>query len=103
VGSFHWLIVVPFYFFSALTFLLLTIVLARILRLKIGINPLVITAVTVSLGLVVLPLIAGWATVHDYEGRMMMVIGLVSLSLAGLDVVLQQWLPLPLDQELEAL
>ena len=103
MGSFHWLIVVPFYFFSALSFLLLTIVLARILRLKIGINPLVITSVTVSLGLVVLPLVVGWATVHDYEGRMMMVIGLVSLGLAGLDVVLQQWLPLPLDEELEAL
>ena len=103
MGSFHWLIVVPFYFFSALSFLLLTVVLARILRLKIGINPLVITAVIVSLGLVVAPLIAGWATVHDYEGRTMLVIGLVSMGLAGLDVVLQQWLPLPLDQELEAL
>jgi hypothetical protein len=103
VGSLHWLIIIPFYFFTALSFLLLIIVVARVLRLKVGVNPLVMTAVTTSIGLVAVPLIFNWADLHDYEGRFMLAIGLGSFVLAGLDVILQQWLPLPLDDELAAL
>ena len=103
MGSLHWLIIVPFYFFTALSFLLLIIVVARVLRLKVGVNPLVMTSVTTSIGLVAVPLMLNWADMHDYEGRYMLVIGLASFVLAGLDVILQQWLPLPLDEELAAL
>lgn len=100
MGSFHWLILFPYYFFTALSFLLLSIVVARVLRLKVGVNPLVMTSVVVSLALIAVPLILDWANLHDYEGRMMLAIGLGSFVLAGLDVLLEQWLPLPLDGEL---
>jgi len=103
VGSFHWLILFPYYFFTALSFLLLSIVVSRLLRLKVGVNPLVMTSVTVSVALVAVPLMLDWANLHDYEGRMMLGIGLASFVLAGVDVVLQQWLPLQLDRELSEL
>jgi len=103
LGTLHWLIVIPFYFFGALSLLLALMVVARLLRLKVKANTLVMIAVTVSIVGVALPLVAGWAEIHDYSGRIMLLIGVVSFLLAAADTLLEPRLPLPLDQDLRAL
>jgi hypothetical protein len=97
------LIVVPYYFFGALSLLLLMMVLARLLRLKVKVNPLVMIAVLVSALGVALPLITGWADITDYSGRILLLIGVDSFILAAVDTWLESRMPLPLDQELRAL
>lgn len=101
--NFHWLIVIPLYFFAALAMLLFLILAARLLRLKVSVNPLVTTAVTVSLAFIVAPVVIGWATLDSYTGRGLLVLGLATFLIAGIDTLLQTFLPLPLDKELEEL
>jgi len=103
VGSFHWLIVIPYYFFAALAALLLLTVIARLTRARVPANALVLAAVSLSLAVLVAPLLTGWTTLAQYTGRPLLLIVVGSFALAGLDVILQQWLPLPLDKELDAL
>ncbi len=103
MSKLHWMIVIPYYFFGALALLLLMMVLTRLVRAKLSINSLVMAAVTVSLGLMVLPLIVGWATLAEYTTRQLVILAAVSFALAAVDVLLQTWLPLPLDRELEEL
>jgi hypothetical protein len=78
-------------------------VLARLLRLKVKVNPLVMIAVLVSALGVALPLITGWADITDYSGRILLLIGVDSFILAAVDTWLESRMPLPLDQELRAL
>jgi hypothetical protein len=103
LGTLHWLILFPYYFFGALSLLLLMMVVARLLRLQVKVNALVMIAVIVSIVSVALPLIAGWAEIGDYSGRMLLLIGVDSFILAAIDAALESRLPLPLDQELQAL
>lgn len=103
MGTLHWLILFPYYFFGALSLLLLMMVVARLLRLKVKVNALVMTAVLVSLVAVALPLITGWAGIEDYSGRLLFLVGVDSFLLAAVDVALESRLPLPLDKELQAL
>lgn len=95
-----WLVLFPFYFFSALTVFLALTLLARLARLKIGANQIATTAVILALGVVVVPLALDHFDVHDYSGRRMMVLAGVSLVLALIDTILQAYLPLPLDRDL---
>lgn len=101
--NFHWLIVIPLYFFAALAMLLFLILAARLLRLKISVNPLVTTAVTVSLALIVAPVVTGWATLDSYTGRGLLVLMLATFAIVAIDTFLQSFLPVPLDKELEEL
>jgi hypothetical protein len=103
VGSLHWLIVIPLYFFAALALLLLSIVVARLLRLRVSINPLVTAAVIAALAVVVAPLVAGWVTLEAYTGRVLAALLVASFALAALDTLLQSLLPVPLDKQLEEL
>ena len=103
MGTLHWLIVVPFYFFGALSLLLLFMVVARLLRLKVKVNTLVTTAVLLAMVGVAVPLVADWAEIDDYSGRILLLIGIESFILAAIDTLLESRLPLPLDQELRAL
>lgn len=103
MGNLHWLILVPYYFFGALSLLLLLMVVARLLRLKIKVNTLVMTAVLIALAAVALPLVAGWAELEDYSGRVLLVVGVDSFLLAAVDTWLESRLPLPLDRELRSL
>lgn len=41
MGSLHWLVLIPFYFLTAPTLLLLAMLGARMLRLRVSINPIV--------------------------------------------------------------
>jgi len=100
MGS-HWLLLIPYYFFAALGGLLLLMVLGRILRASISINTLVTVSIVVSLIAIVLPPILGWTRMGDYTGGRLLLLGVATFVLAALDVLLQRWLPLPLDHELE--
>ena len=103
MGHFHWLLLIGYYFFAALTCLLVLMLLGRVLRASVTINTLVMGAIGVSLIAIVLPLLLGWARLADYTGARLLLLGLSTFVLAALDVALQRWLPLPLDRELEEL
>jgi hypothetical protein len=100
VGSLHWLIVIPLYFFGSITLLLSFILAARLLRLRVSVDPLVTSASALAVGLIVVPLIAGWVTLDSYAGRVLVVLIVASFALAALDTLLQRLVPLPLDEEL---
>lgn len=100
MGVLHWLIVIPLYFFTALTLLLSFILIARLLRLRVSVNPLVTGAGTLALGLIAAPLLTGWVTFDAYTGRLLVALIVASFAVAGLDALLQSPLPLPLDDEL---
>ena len=96
----HWLVVVPFYFFSAIFTFLLLAVLSRIVRLQVGANALAITAVIVAVVLVAKPLIMRWIDLEHLNGRRLLVLGVATFVLAALDTLLQSRLPLPADRDL---
>jgi hypothetical protein len=98
----HWLVVVPFYFFAALTAFLALTLLGRVLRLKSGASSLATLAVLLAILALAVPLTANWIDVADLSGRRLLALGAASFVLAALDTVLQSVLPLPLDDELSA-
>jgi len=100
MGSLHWLIVVPFYLFGSITLLLSFILAARLLRLRVALDPLVTGACALSIVLNVVPLIAGWVSLDAYAGRVLVTLIVASFALAGLDTFLRPLVPLPLDEEL---
>jgi hypothetical protein len=100
VESLHWLIVVPLYFFTALTLSLSLILVARLIRVRVSFDTLATGASAVAIGLIVTLLVAGWLTLDAYMGRVLLVLIVASFAVAGLDTLLQSLLPLPLDDEL---
>ncbi len=96
----HWLVVVPFYFFSAiLTFLVLALV-CRVTRAKIGANPLATIAVILAVGVVAVPLSLDWIDLAHMNGRRLLVLAVATVVLAAIDTLLQPLLPLPADRDL---
>ena len=95
----HYFILVPFYVFIAIGMFLLLSILCRILRLKLTANALAVTAVTVGVVIVLLPLFEG-ITLADYNGRRLLVVAGATFLLATIDTLLESVLPLPLDAEL---
>lgn len=96
----HWLVVIPFYFFSAiLTFLVLALV-SRVVRVKVGANGLGITAVVLAVAVVAVPLALDWIDLEHLNGRRLLALGAATFVLAALDTLLQPYLPLPADREL---
>ena len=100
---FHWLIVVPYYFFAALTALPLLMLVSRLLRLKVPINTLVGAAIAVALAVVIVPLATDAVDLTAFTGRPLLVLGAASFVCAALDAALARVLPLPLDGELRDL
>ena len=100
---FHWLILVPFYFFGSLAALPFLILVARLLRLKVSINALVGTAIVLSISGIAIPLACDWVDLVSFRGRQMLALGVLSLVLAAIDAALVKALPLPLDKELQDL
>ena len=99
----HALIVVPYYFVSALAALPLLILGARLLRLKVSVNTLVGIAIGLAVASIVVPLAADWLDLDAFTGRPLLVLVLASLVLAAIDAALMRHLPLPLDDELRNL
>jgi hypothetical protein len=86
--------------FGSINLLLSFIVAARFLRLRVSVDPLVTGACALALGLIVIPLVAGWVTLDAYAGRVLVVLIVASFVLAGLDTLLRSLVPLALDEEL---
>ena len=101
--SSHWLLLIPYYFFAALSCLLLLLPAARLVRARISINALATTAVVLGLLLTLLPLLSGWTTMTNYTVTRLFLLACATVLLAVLDTALQSILPLPLDRELEEL
>ncbi|HYD46974.1 MAG TPA: hypothetical protein VEB21_01435 [Terriglobales bacterium] len=97
----HWLIVVPYYFFTALTLSALLILTARLLRLKVAVNTLVTGAVITALIGMILVLSSDAVSVADLTGRGILCLGIASFVLAGLDATLMKSLPHSIDHELD--
>ena len=96
----HWLVVIPFYFFSAIgTFLLLALG-SRLVRFQAGANALAIAAVIIAVVLVAVPLATGWTDLEHLGGRRLLGLGIATFVLAAIDTALQAWLPLPADRDL---
>ena len=98
--SLHLLIVIPLYLFSSITLLLSFILAARLLRLRVSVDPLVTGAPALAIGLIVISLAAGWMILDEHAGRVLVVLIAASFALAGLDTLLRSLVPLPLDEEL---
>ena len=96
----HWLIVIPFYFFSAILTFLVLAVGSRVLRVQTGANALAITAVIVAVAIVAAPLLLNWVDLEHLGGRRLLALGAATFVLAALDTLLQPRLPLPADRDL---
>jgi hypothetical protein len=96
----HWLIVIPLYFFGSMTLLLSFILGARLLRLRVSVDPLVTGASTLTIGLIVISLVAGWVTLDAHAGLVLVALIAASFAFAGLDTLVRSLVPLPLDEEL---
>jgi hypothetical protein len=96
----HGLVVVPFYFFSAvLTFLVLALA-SRLVRLQVGANALAIAAVILAVGVVAVPLALDWIDLPHLNGRRLLALAAATFVLAALDTLLQPFLPVPADRDL---
>ncbi len=95
----RWLLLIPFYVFTAIGVFLVLSMLCRILRLKLSANALAITSVAAGIAFVLLPLLEG-ITLADYSGLRLLALAGVTFLLATLDTLLEPLLPLPIDREL---
>jgi hypothetical protein len=94
------LLLIPFYFFGALATFLALALITRILRLKIGANPLATAAVVGSIGILAVIFALDWVDLAHLTGRHLLVLGAATFVLAALDTLLAALLPSPVDSEL---
>lgn len=99
----HWLILIPCYFFGAMSVLALFMLGGRVLRLKLPIDWLVGVAIAIAAAAVALPLALDLVDLHSVSGRAVLALGVASFVLTGVDAALARLLPLPLDRDLERL
>ncbi|MFQ5666667.1 MAG: hypothetical protein ACE5I7_09570 [Candidatus Binatia bacterium] len=99
----HWLILLPYYFVGTLTLLPSLMILCRLIRLKLAINTLVASAIALSIGGIIVPLVCDWIDLSAFSARPMLVLILLSLLFAATDAALSAHLPLPLDKDLQEL
>ena len=99
--SLHALIVIPYYFFGALAILSFLIVLTRIFRINVSINPLVGIAIVGSL--VGLTVTLSWpgVSVEDLGFMGLLFLFADSMLSAAIDTLLYKRLPVHLDTELQ--
>ncbi len=101
MGSLHWLVLFPYYFFTALTLFLVLSIACRVVGAKSSANPLATGAIVLGLIATALPLLSGWTHLADYSWQGMVALLVASLLLATVDTFLKSGFPLPLDEELE--
>ncbi|MBI3783588.1 MAG: hypothetical protein HY270_09315 [Deltaproteobacteria bacterium] len=97
----HAFILFPYYFFGALTILLLSMIVSRVLRLGVSINVLVGIAIAAGILGLAIPLAADVFDLHQLGGKPMLVLAASTFVLAAVDAVLAKVLPLALDTELK--
>jgi hypothetical protein len=101
VSSLHWLVLIPYYFFSALSFFLLFSVICRLVRAPVSANPMAITAILAGLVATAAPLLSGMTSLANYSWPGMLGLFAISMVLALADSLLKASLSLPADAELE--
>lgn len=99
----HYLILVPYYFFGAITLTLAIIVLCRLVRLTLPVSVVVSIGVLGTVAGLFVTLSTYHVSIDDFRFLPLLAIFVVSLLLAGVDHALRQRLPLPLDKEIEGL
>ncbi len=97
----HPLIVIPYYFFTALSLYLLFSVICRIVRASVSANPLAIAAVVGALVATAAPLMSGTTRLAEYSWPGLVFLFVISLIFATVDTLLKNSLSLPADAELE--
>jgi len=100
MSNLHWLIVIPFYFFAALSLFFALSITCRLVRAKLGANPLAVAAALTALLAAIVPVAVGWIPLSAYTTLRMIGLGVASFVLAAVDTVLMPGLGLPLDDEL---
>lgn len=98
----HYLILFPYYFFTALTLAIALSIITRTLRLKLSINAIMLTSVLVSLAGYMIMIASPQFSIDHFTGKPMAAIGVASFVLATLDTVLKRALPHAIDEELAA-
>ena len=101
MGSLHWLILIPYYFFTAITAYLSFALVCRLARASVSANPLAMAAMVTSIAATALPILTGWIPLASYSWQGLVVLLVLSGTLALLDAILKGGMPLPLDEELE--
>jgi len=96
----HFLIVVPYYFFGALTSLFVLMIISRVLRLSVSINVLVGMAIVIGVFSLIIPLATDMFDLAHLSLKPMLVLATASFLLAAVDVLLRKVLPVRLDDEL---
>ncbi len=101
MGSLHALVVIPYYFFTALSLYLLFSVICRVVRKSVSANPIAIAAVVGALIATAAPLMSGTTRLADYSWPGLVFLFVISMIFATVDTVLKNSLSLPADAELE--
>lgn len=101
MSSLHWLILFPYYFFTAVSLYLLLVLACRVVRAQASANPLAMTAAISAVILTALPLLTGMTRLAQYRWQGLVALLAISAILATLDAALAGSLKLPLDNELE--
>jgi hypothetical protein len=96
----HWLLLIPFYVFTAIGVFLVLSLLCRALRLKLAAHTLAVTAVSAGIAVVLLPLFGHLIDLPGFTGRRLLMLAGVTFVLAAIDALLEPLLPLPFDDEL---
>jgi cyanate permease len=101
VSSLHWLILFPYYFFTALSLYLLFSLICRLVRAEASANSLAMTAVVGSVIATATPILIGSVPLASYSWPGLVALLVISSALAVADAVFKGSLPLALDEELE--
>ncbi|MGH7896846.1 MAG: hypothetical protein ACREQQ_02775 [Candidatus Binatia bacterium] len=90
----HWLILIPYYFVGALVLCGLLAVVSRLLRLPVTMERIVAVSVFGSIGALAVLLGSGVVRIDDLGIVPILVLGVASFVLAGVDAVLVPARPL---------
>ncbi len=101
MSSLHWLILIPYYFFTALSLYLAFALVCRFARLSASANPIAIAAVVGALVATAAPLVLDWTEISQYSWQPLVGLFAVSMTLAAIDTALMGTLGIPADAELE--
>lgn len=96
----HYLILVPYYFFGALTLTVLLVVFCRLFSLRVPIAYLVGGGVLGTVAGLAIALATYHISIEHFGFVPLLLLFAASLLLTTLDATLQRWRKLPLDDEL---
>ncbi len=99
----HYLILIPYYFFGALTLTACLLPVCRLLSLRLPIAYLVGTGVLGTVGGLIATLATHHVSIEHFGFVPLLILLAASYLLATVDAALARWRKLPLDDELASL